>query len=526
MIFPLFVPAGYASTFYRFKYFFSFLKKREPQIVADVPHRLSPGKKLPVLIIFRNGDYYPARIEQIEVRIDGRQAHQSRPNLRLEKSYQEIMLHIDRSGFAAGPHRIDVLISYDLGSKKKRCINDNYRGTKKEALPCYFSAEPLPRFANFFHGDGHSHSNYTDDQIEFGASPGSAKTMAAAIGLDFFCITDHSYDLDNLPGNFLKNDPQLRHWRQFRKEIAELNRQGGCMIIPGEEVSVRNGNQENVHLLVLNEASYLPGSGDSGERWLHFHSELDIAEACTRCGPDSLLFAAHPAEKAPLLHRILLNRGDWKTSDIAPDFCGVQIFNGHGRSRLSQETAFWTKLLLQGRRLFALAGNDAHGNFGRNRYIRFPFVKIAESYTQLFGCWRTDIFLPQGMTGVPALMYALKSGCYSLSNGPALDMQVVNSKGHSQSMGGAIQEPKTVKVRLKSSIEFGKLTSCIIYFGPTGAVRETILLEKTFDHPQLFEASIEYNMDTKPETGYIRAVATSQTGNNEYFVFSNPVWIK
>ena len=45
---PLIVfPLLYAETHYRFKYFFSFLKKNEPEILADIPHRLEPNAALP-----------------------------------------------------------------------------------------------------------------------------------------------------------------------------------------------------------------------------------------------------------------------------------------------------------------------------------------------------------------------------------------------------------------------------------------------------------------------------------------------
>ena len=53
---PLFL---YAETHYRFKYFFSFLKKQEPELLADAPHRVEPGKDIPILILSKDADRYP-----------------------------------------------------------------------------------------------------------------------------------------------------------------------------------------------------------------------------------------------------------------------------------------------------------------------------------------------------------------------------------------------------------------------------------------------------------------------------------
>jgi hypothetical protein len=65
---PFFPPVfTYAETHYRFKYFFSFLKKPEPEIIADAPHRLEPGIQLPLLILVKDADRYPVIMEKIEV---------------------------------------------------------------------------------------------------------------------------------------------------------------------------------------------------------------------------------------------------------------------------------------------------------------------------------------------------------------------------------------------------------------------------------------------------------------------------
>jgi len=51
----------------------------------------------------------------------------------------------------------------------------------------------------------------------------------------------------------------------------------------------------------------------------------------------------------------------------------------------------WIRLLLEGRRLFLAAGNDAHGAFNRTFQLGLPWIYIKESRHYLFGKSRTGI---------------------------------------------------------------------------------------------------------------------------------------
>ena len=69
------------------------------------------------------------------------------------------------------------------------------------------------------------------------------------MGLNFVAFTDHSYDLDDLADNFQKNDPNLQKWDHFKAEVTEVQlKQDKLLIIPGEEVSVGNHKNQNIHL--------------------------------------------------------------------------------------------------------------------------------------------------------------------------------------------------------------------------------------------------------------------------------------
>ena len=51
------------------------------------------------------------------------------------------------------------------------------------------------------------------------------------MALDFFCNTDHSYDLDDLPGSWTEPDPHLKKWNKSRKEIQKLNQESSSSFI-------------------------------------------------------------------------------------------------------------------------------------------------------------------------------------------------------------------------------------------------------------------------------------------------------
>lgn len=162
---------------------------------------------------------------------------------------------------------------------------------------------PLPTLPGLYWGDLHTHSNYTEDQIEFGAPLPETACCARALGLHFIAVTDHSYDMDNLPGDYTRNDPELRKWRQFRAEVAHLNRElDGFIILPGEEVSVGNQRRQNVHCLVLGSGDFYPGAGDSGDRPLFNRPTLALPELYARVqasGNGAVIAAAHPREVPP-----------------------------------------------------------------------------------------------------------------------------------------------------------------------------------------------------------------------------------
>jgi hypothetical protein len=528
LLFPVFL---YAETHYRFRYFFSFLRKREPEIVSDAPHRIEPRTPLPILVLVKDAHVFPVVLLQVLaiVRRNGKRIFRKEllnsPVPVNEKMWNRVFslpLH-GVSGW------IDCDIVLTVENRKKRRIyhNDNYRTSSHRPLRIFVSPSPLPRFRQLYFGECHSHSAFSDDQVEFGAPLDASADLCRALGLSFQCITDHSYDLDDSPDNYLRNDPGAPKWRKLRREVDGLNRTiKDFTLVCGEEVSCRNSAGQNVHLLLMGNKTFFFGSGDGAERWLQTRSEYSISDVLRRLGPASIAFAAHPREHVPLLQRLLLDRGQWERKDLDhPNLTGIQFLNGKLQDGFLEGYRIWIDELLCGKRLFALAGDDAHGNFNRFRQIGIPFLKIRETDNQLFGKMRTGVFLQS--LSAQSIIRAMCSGSFILSDGPVVNLKLNASRFVASSIGRSyVAKRCTVILEACSSDEFGRMQSIKLYRGFVGEQSESIIFSERARSNTRFVRKLQLAIERKC---YIRAeVWTSPAQSCDlraHFCITNPVWL-
>ena len=514
---------SYAEVHYRFKFFFNWLHRAQPEIIADVPQRVQAGKPVPLLVVIKDAHRYPITLTRISALIDQKNVFQQEFNRSFDRLYQDVIVRIPPEYFTPGEHRINVKIEYRIGDRVVVCYNDNYRTTSHAPLVVRITEQNYPRFENCFFGDLHVHTNYTTDQIEFGASLKATVQMAQALELDFIAVTDHSYDLDDDPNDYLSNDPDLPKWRRFQAEVAEVNQnENEFCVLPGEEVSVRNEQGRNIHLLIFNHDRFIPGSGDSGERWLRFYSEHSLNEALAQLDDRAAAFGAHPAARTPLLQKWFIHRGDWTNADMrAPGLHGLQFLNGADRAEERRGLLLWKNLLLAGKKLFILAGNDAHGNFSRTRQIGVPFVNIAENQQHLLGAWRTGLFLSPGKLTQQRLIAGLKSGNYFVTNGPAVRI-AAKTAGRKFVMGSNCPLPEELTVEALSSPEFGALTKITVLAGIAGQKEERIVFSA---EPGTFTFSQKIVVPGGEPILYFRAQAESRN-DRAYTGYTNPIWIE
>lgn len=540
----------YAETHYRFKYFFSYLRKKEPEVIADAPHRVEPGKPIPLLILAKDAQRYPCRLSQIHVTV--RQGDVVLLEKKLLKSPQRLSkrlwwhvyyLTVRRPARLGGPHKaggedfpsdrlrpkgwisIDVELTLEQNGKKKIYHNDNHRTSSHRPLEVFLASDPLPSFKGLYFGDAHTHSDYTDDQVEFGSPLKASVELCKSMGLSFFCVTDHSYDLDDTVDDYLTNDPALPKWRNLQREASKINSgESRFKIVVGEEVSCLNSSGNNVHLLVLGSGQYFAGSGDSAERWFRTRGEHTLEEIAGHT--KAVTFAAHPKESVSFLERLLLGRGNWGTRDlIAEGLTGVQIVNGDFGDGFRSGYESWIAALLRGERSVLLGGNDAHGNFNRFRQIGIPFFLIRENGTHIFGKMRTGVFIEGGL-GQSSILDALRNGRSIVTDGPVARMRVRGGRSRGEIGSKLTGKEFVVEIEALSSAEFGALTEVTCFLGEIGRRKERRLEIVRQDAGFEFHTSFGFRIS---HASYMRLEVRSSSNSprerSTHFCVTNPVWI-
>ncbi|MGA3286631.1 MAG: CehA/McbA family metallohydrolase [Bacteroidota bacterium] len=520
----------YAETHYRFRYFFSFLRKHEPEIIADAPHRIEPNQPLPILVLVKDAHQFPVKMNEVHVSI------RTKGKTLLEKKLLHTPLELTEKLWwrvfevpldgISGNIECDVVFEIDDGKRQLFYHNDNYRTSSHQPLKIFVAPSPLPRFEHLHFGECHSHSSYTEDQVEFGAPLEASTQLSLALGLSFFCVTDHSYDLDDSVDNYLMNDSNLPKWSLLQQEVDDQNsKHQDFVIVRGEEVTCRNSKDQNIHLLLLGNRKFFHGSGDGAEHWLKTRSENSIHEILNSIEPSVLSFAAHPKERVSFLQRLLLRRGKWLQQDfIYPQLTGIQFVNGDVSEGFWQGYHQWIEALSEGKRIFVLAGDDAHGNFNRFRQIGIPFLKIRETGHQLFGKMRTGVYLES--LSEENILRAIHSGKTIVTDGPVVNL-LIDSPTHGISSIGetVIGNKHSVSLEVRSSSEYGSIDSVKVFMGSTG-VKEIVFISERLS--QKYTTNRNFSLEIR-RMSYIRAeVWTSSFDSNDaqpHFCLTNPIWL-
>lgn len=519
----------YAETHYSFKGIYSRLKKKEPEIIADLPHRIEPGQTIPVLLLIKDAHQYSIELIGAEINLLSGDSYESFHfefnNLKISEKFWHQILEIQPDGMFEENCAVDVTIEYSLNGQKRFIKNDNYTRSSHKPFEIYVSETELPKTKGWHFGEFHCHSNYTSDQVEFGAPLQASRKLSQAMGLSFYCATDHSYDLDDDPDDYLKNDPSLKKWQSFQDEVVQLNHSDpSFIIVPGEEVSAGNHKNRNIHFLILNHSELLPGDGDSAEKWFRTRPNLSIQEILQRTNSNSVAFAAHPGVSPPFLEWLLVRRGKWSLRDCDPaGLQGLQIWNGTD-SGLNEGKSLWIQLLLQGKRIFISGGNDAHGNFNRFRQIGLPFFTLRENHHHLFGKVRTGVYLENPLS-LNFLLDAFKNGRMLVTDGPFVELIVKNEQGQSAKFGDCVSGNQfNLVVTCLSSMEFGVLSELHIYKGDLGTRSEDLLISiKHFDNK--FEYREELILTERLDSVYLRAELYSKKEGDTFKCFTNPIWV-
>jgi len=521
----------YPEVHYRFRYFkYSKYYIEEPEIFIDMPYKTT-GSRLPVFLIIKDADLFPVLLWSVRLRFnfeDGsvfNKVFLINEKITDKMFYKEFEFRFnDKSGFVGVSAEIHTFINKGF----RQIINDNFFGIHSE-LEVYLS-DNEELFDDHIQGDLHYHSEFTSDQVEFGAPVMATKSCAAALGLGFFALTDHSYDLDDEKYDYLNNDPDLKKFTEMKRACEEYS-DGSVRIIPGEEVTVRNGKERNVHLNIYDD-DFFYGSGDSAEKWLSTKSENSISDVVEKIKNTSLAIAAHPFNKIPRLEYFLVKRGMWSIEDILNNkITHLQILNGEYDENFFTGLQNWIKLLLKGERIFITAGNDAHGNFNIFRQVKMPMFELTSEPKQIFGKCRTVVFSHSNEK--ENIISAVRSGNMYITNGPHLLLSVRDGSNQ-YDIGSCFRiesENPEAELFINSSRYSGTIKAVTLFRGFIGGSSdEKIIWNREFlDDIHCMNERIFLPVEKMDY--YIRLeVFSSSTHSNgktlQHRAYSNPIWIK
>jgi histidinol phosphatase-like PHP family hydrolase len=499
----MFFPILYAETHYKLPWLIPRYFRKFPECIADIPIRLfrDCSEKLPVLIVIKDSDKFPVKLLRVDVIIRQGEIHYSEKfisDIELSIPYYSEIFHTQLNANLKGLINVTVRMEFETAKGLKIVHNDSYPNMKYEPLVCDIQEENIiPQ--NWYAGDIHYHSNHTNDQVEFGADIPATAIMAKAMGLSWFAVTDHSYDLDDTEDNYLNQTTDYPKWQRMCYESRKYSDEN-LSIIPGEEASVGNLMNKNIHLLMLNNQNYVSGSGDGAEDWLKVKPEFKHF-AAIKYGNPQLAIPAHPFEEIPYFQNKLLNRGDWQVEDFEKmDAKIIQPFNNNDPKNIQKNLEKWITLLLQGKRLLVTAGNDAHGGFNFAKQITIPFWKIVSSRNQIFGQLMTIV-------NNSNLIEGLKSGKMIVSNGGFLNFSL-HSGEQSFTMNDQVNCGTYTLNAERKCIE--KLLSITVFVGNLKTQRED-----SFN----FEQGMKLNLY---EIGYVRMEMKTE---NNGIAITNPIWI-
>lgn len=512
----------YPETHFRFKlYPFSKYFRKEPEILIDVPHRILNGDNIPLYLIIHDADKYNVHISKIDVVIADCEGMIFKEIIHINRDftshYEDLTLNLKAKPIT-GYCELEVKIYCKIGSNEHVFINDNFR-FKNSLLKFFYGSEKCP-FNGYFEGDVHSHSNYTDDQVEFGSSIPVMKSVAQKSGLDFFMVSDHSYDLDDRYDNYLKQDDKLNKFHDMRTECNTLT-DDTCTIIPSEEVTARNSKNRNIHFIACNSDKFFYGTGDSAESWFQTYSENSISDIIENSPENTFHIAAHPFVPVPKLEYFLLKRGAWSCKDIVSNgIKAIQILNGEYDISFYNGIKQWRDMLLTGHKVFICAGNDAHGNFSSFRQVKFPFFKLTKEDKQLFGRARTVI--KSDSKSISSIKKAIENGNSYITTGIYLEFFISNSVDN-YTFGETIESfsEGTISFNIKSNEYSGNITKINIICG-------NMEDEKEFRYQSLYlsDNTLEYEKEYIITDFGFECYFRLEVETENSKAYTNPIFIK
>jgi len=381
-------------------------------------------------------------------------------------------------------------LGYAAGDVIKLMVEISYRDdwfnyTERRHLRVRVGGGPFPWPADWYGGDVHYHTMYTNNIYEYGAPLPAVKETARAVGLHWLTATDHSSDLDETgDGLYSYATPQWEYtvfdetgahtyyrdvaadggtWQGIGVDVSQLD-DSSFRLYRGVELNLASIDpaswNKTLHCLIYNE-SYIhsPYSGGPGERPV----TPDLNGALAQIQGDGFAYSSHPLNtlsKDFYGFELGANGSAWGLVNILQaltyeSFRGLQIFNTRATVTSTDQDNPWSDFdagvavdepypqeLLAGvelwdslvaakiaggdpRRFFVAGGSDAHGDF--NYATHLGLDNYAED--NAIGKAQTVAYVPGdwGPGNLPPMaeiLAAYRAGRTIITDGPFVEIGI------------------------------------------------------------------------------------------------------
>jgi hypothetical protein len=428
--------------------------------LADAPWRVkSLDAKIPLILTIKDADQNDCIVDTFQIwiydKINNRDSLIHRiiyGGLTVNSKRWEEFWEVSVNDLRSSPYNLTISDNDTLKFNLRLSFRDNILSEYfTQYLRVVIGTSGFPAFANWYSGDSHFHSEFTDNAYEFGSSIKATSKAGSAMGLDWLTVTDHSCDFPAVGVGF----PALLD------SINKYNLSSSCMMVRGQEVTIDNNNTNNlvddkIHLLVYNQNLFIRGP----ENYFTFTNDnsgnLTYLNSALTQNVNAISYAAHPLDEmlnvaGSLIGNLLAwsdnnysdaltHRDNFKglefwntkelfTKDITSTLINPFPFNQNStnktytyKSHLTLAESKWIQLLMNDlpsfnstKKLFALGGSDAHGDLNYQVYSSTNLVACDNAIAKV----RTLAYLPNGKT-LDNLLSALKNGNTVVSDGPVI----------------------------------------------------------------------------------------------------------
>ncbi len=361
--------------------------------------------------------------------------------------------------------------------------DDWFNYTETRFLRVHVGTGPFPWPENWYGGDTHYHTMYTNNIAEFGAPLPAVRAAATALGLHWLTVTDHSCDLDETgDGVYSYATHKWEYTVQTPSGIQTFYRDnlvhGSSWSALGADAEDFDGSDFRIYRGVeINLASI---DGDSFDKTLHglfYNPHYIDSPLCGAIGerpvrptlPDGLAelsamsgfaYAAHPLSDLAMElggFDLGVNGARWGDEDYTAAlqveaFRGLEVFNTRPTrysndqnnpwsdfdsgvqpddpypTELLQGIALWDELLRgclddPDMKVFLSGGSDAHGDFNYAAYFSLDNYATDNA----IGKVQTVVYVPGDyavgdLPPIDELLAALRAGRTVVTDGPFLEI--------------------------------------------------------------------------------------------------------